>query len=314
MELGNAIAWSLRLLFLALIIKYLVFSEERASKDFSMTTDKVHEITTQGALLNSTGHLIEAGWSRTPMKKVNKEFLADTLFGFKPFTWLKYKQFETAEWRNQDYHIMVELKDVGYTHMGALYVWDIIKEELLVDMVTYMPWESKPLSDHIAMKKNGLEISYDIIGSGSKRVWKVSSEKLDFKTEFEFEAPGNENNSISLISRLADSGRYWHNTDIDALIPTKGHFTKGNQESVDFVTDFGLQRHASAMFPYKFHGILLTANGQLPDGRKIYIHCNGGYTRSEEPKNTGVVLRDGKPIEAHTGTDAKVETDGAPYD
>jgi len=181
---------------------------------------------------NRTSILI---WYPHPIKRFEETNLYPVTAGFKPLTFLKFKQFEFHQVISGDIMMFLALADNGrYSGSVFLYVYNYATNEVQVDRAILMPWQlsnlkldvqnSMKFGKSLRFKHGGLTIEYNDLLTGPKesikRQYKIKSESINFETDFVIELEKNLTNDYAmnkvpidegflLAQKIDEEGKHW---------------------------------------------------------------------------------------------------------
>jgi hypothetical protein len=242
------------------------------------------EITAPGPLLDASGALAAPGWARRPLLDANLERAATGALGR-----LRLKRWDYYGVWTPHLFASATVAHLGY--VGNVFTY-------LVDLESGRHVENallRPLGAGVELARNSDagEVRYDdgktraVFGvEEGRRLLSVADRRFDggagLEIEVTLECPG-EHESVVTATPFAGGG-FYYNRKLNAL-PASGALRWGERRLELRPEDsLGQLDWGRGIWPYRSHWVWASANGFLPDGRRLGLNlgCFGDHRYASE--------------------------------
>jgi hypothetical protein len=280
-----------KLAIVLFLLKKWFWDQPRPEKNVTMRVDEQNEFRTKGNLLDAEGRLIEAGWSRKPIKHFSPEKIGGLFFGFKSLNALRIKKFEYYSFLAGPKLVQIIPANIGYGASLFVNVFDFEtkRAEKFGDKMLPMleskhfprlagnPFECQTASYEFKKGDFHLQVhqSEDKQIKAHKttfdlRISNIIAAQLtcerDLTQDDHFEAYQSDDNPQYFYYNLKSYDNRW-----------TGVFTyRGNQTQFGPRQGIGACDYGRGVLPYKTSWIWGSAFGKLRDGRVFGLNLGGG--------------------------------------
>ena len=284
-----------------ILLGYLIFSvfiqHKEIAKNESLGVGEQTELTTHGPFLNSSGQLIESGWSRKYMKEFNHEQIYPVWLGLNILKNIRIKRFEYYSFLANNKLVQIAVANLGYAASAFINVfdyelktWKSFQEKMLpiIDskifpILAENPFNCSTISYSFAKNDFVVNVRQELIqnegvcrSSIAVQVGKqvqanfVSNRKLAQEDHFEI-TPVFLNNKYFYYNLKS------YDNSCQGFVLIDGEKTTTEIKDCVGMTDFG-----RGVFMYKTNWVWGSGYGRLPNRKVLSLNFGGGIGSNEK--------------------------------
>jgi len=275
-------------------LAYKVFIQHIENpKGDHLSVNEQREITEAGPLLNTTGKLIETGWSKKYLREYNAEEIYPVWFGLNVFKRLRVKEFEYYSFVFGEKIVQVTIGDLSYAFSVLVSVYDFetkeyhsYQEKMIagIDRDRYPSMSPDPFKcadSGYSFVKGKFDVNLNQKTLESPQVCRTTmSLKIgeDLLLYTLHDRSLEEEDHYDVIS-LQENRRYFfynlksYDNKANGFLKLKGKKINFKDEETYSMTDVG-----RGVFLYKSNWVWATAVGKASNGERVSINFGGGAT------------------------------------
>lgn len=251
-----------------------------------------HEILTPGPLLDASGSLTTAGWSRQPMLDCNLE--KANFYGLKFLQPLRVKRWDYYAIFTPTHFFSFTISDIGYLGMIFAYVLDFATATFQEESIAVpfgkgvdLPRNSQ---EGVSQFDNGKVLLRFSVENGARHLtlnWPQFG-STSLAADVRLTCPS-EHESMTIVIPI-EKKRFYYNRKINCM-PASGWARYGDSEhSLNPETCLGGLDWGRGVWAYSSFWLWASASGFLPDGRTIGLNMGYGFGDTSAASENAFIL------------------------
>ena len=252
-----------------------------------------NEITQTGVLLENTGRLVQAGWSRQPMLDCNLE--QARFYPLRPLQILRFKRWDYYAFFTPRRFFSATIADLGYA--GNIFVYtldfknhDLHEEGLVVPLSRGIHLPRNSHEGHSSFEGQGVKLDF-LVEAETRHVrvdWPAFDDGRGIHADIQLQCPA-AHESMTIAIPIGEK-RFYYNRKINCL-PAQGHLTYGNiKETLNPGECLGSLDWGRGVWEYSSYWNWASASGFLPDGRTVGLNLGCGFGDTSAATENCLVL------------------------
>jgi hypothetical protein len=303
-----------------LLVGYFLYSvfiqHNDVEQSYTSNESDTQEITNLTHLLNKTGQLTRAGWSRTGPDTFNSSLVYPVWFGLNFLREVRIKKWDYFSFTFGTKLVQVVVANVWYSAISFVSVFDFETNELtkfkekLIHLVNKEPFpllasdlRECPATNYV-FRKGGYVVSINqtLDNATGTCAFHVSAEvEGKFSGNFTSERNMTEEQLFELIP-ISENHRYFFYSLKSLNNRCQGQFTlEGKQVQINNDTCVGIMDQARSVLHYKTSWIWASAGGRTTDGKVISFNLGTGLGHAKGVNVFFAFKVDGKIIAPRPG-------------